>query len=282
MLLFPNITKVYFPIWQGDLNQKNIDDLLKPKATAELMKGILQGYSSTFLLMESGDKNKDEKAVAQIELAMKKLKNELEIPEGIVKPTGEVTGGKLTAYEAATIDPSNVLKSGIPLKIDFHLVRMPRNESSPIFRAILAKLFKVDSHENEPRLFAFFGRGRLLGPMVGEEIIVKHISQLAGYLCSACSCQVKRQNPGIDFLTNLNWTSYLQGSEVVIDKELPPLIGMLDVAAKADNDILVKEETEVSHVQDLENSSVFLNTALTILGAFIFILGGTFLMRRNS
>ena len=282
LLLFPNITKVYDPIWQGDLNQKNIDELLKPKATSKLMTGILQGYSSTFLLMESGNKEKDERAAETIKKAMAELKESLDIPEGIVQTDGEVTGGKLSAYQAATIDPSNVLKSGIPLKIDFNMVRMPNNDSHPIFRSILGKVFTSKKTEGEPRLFAFFGRGRLLGPMVGEEITVKHISQLSAYLCSACSCQVKRQNPGLDFLTTLNWTSYLQGSEVVVDKELPPLIGLLDISPE--DVIQDKEENEepiTKAVEGIESSSVFRNTAFTILGAFICILGGTFMMRRK-
>ena len=279
VLLYPNITQVYYPVWQGDLNEGNISDLLNSEATGELMKGILQGYSATFLLMESGEKNKDEQAAQEVQKAMKKLKDKLEIPEGIVQSDGEVTGGKLTAYEAASIDPSNVLKSGIPLKIDFHMVRMPKNSSNPIFRAILAKVFKMDSKEEEPRLFAFFGRGRLLGPMVGDEITVKHISQLSAYLCSACSCQVKRQNPGMDFLTTLNWSSYLEGSEVVVDKTLPPLIGVLDISQSQetkDEEVAVDTENK-----KLGPSPVMRNTAFTVAALMFFILGGTFIMRKK-
>ncbi|MCH2209057.1 MAG: hypothetical protein MK132_24780 [Lentisphaerales bacterium] len=281
VLLYPNITKVYYPIWQGDLNKGNLRELLEPQATGELMKGILQGYSSTFLLMESGNKESDEKAALEVQKAIEQLKEKLEIPEGIVQADGEVTGGKLTAYQAATIDPSNVLKSGIPLKIDFHLVRMPKNESNPIFRAILAKVFKTDSQEDQPRLFAFFGRGRLLGPMVGDEITVKHISQLSAYLCSACSCQVKRQNPGMDFLTTLNWTSYLEGSEVVVDKKLPPLIGMIDISEPQVETGSAESVDQVIHEQE-KSSPVVRNTALTVGGLLFFVLGGTVLMRRKA
>lgn len=281
VLLYPNITKVYYPIWQGDLNKGNLQELLEPQATGELMKGILQGYSSTFLLMESGKKEADDKAAFEVQKAMETLKEKLEIPEGIVQTDGEVTGGKLTAYQAATIDPSNVLKSGIPLKIDFHMVRMPKNESNPIFRAILAKVFKIDSKEDQPRLFAFFGRGRLLGPMVGDEITVKHISQLSAYLCSACSCQVKRQNPGMDFLTTLNWTSYLEGSEVVVDKTLPPLIGMIDISESKTQTIEDDSLIEVK-VEAPKQSPVLRNTAFTVVGLLFFMIGGTVFMRRKS
>ena len=281
VLLFPNRTRVNAPIWQGNLNQENVNELLNSKATAELMKGVLQGYSSTFLLLESGDKKKDERAVLEINQAIEKLKKELSIPEGVVQTDGSVTGNKLTAYEAASIDPSNVLRSGIPLKIDFHLVRMPQNESNPIFRAILAKTFKSDAAEKEPRLFAFFGRGRLLGPMIGEEIIQEHVMQLSQYICGACSCQVKRGNPGVDFLTNLDWYSYLAGSEVVIDKELPPLIGLIDITTSVQTDTTENTVEHVTDIKETVSSPILRNTIYSVAGLFIFILGGTLIMRKK-
>ena len=184
ILLYPSNTGVFKAVWNGVLNKDNVDELLRSQATAELMKGVLQGYSSTFLLMESGNKEKDEAAIAEINQAIKLLKETLKMPEGVVETDGNVTGGKLTPYEAAAIDPSNVLKSGIPLKIDFHLIRMPNNEANPIFRSILARTFKDESPEPEPKLFAFFGRGRLLGPMIGDDIVEKHLMQLSTYLAA--------------------------------------------------------------------------------------------------
>ena len=59
VLLYPGSTRVFKAIWEGPLNKQNVDELLHSKATGELMKGVLQGYSATFLLMESGDKAKD-------------------------------------------------------------------------------------------------------------------------------------------------------------------------------------------------------------------------------
>jgi hypothetical protein len=283
VLLYPTSTRVFKAVWEGELNKNNVDELLNSKATAELMKGVLQGYSTTFLLLESGNKEKDERAIAEINKAMKSLKEELEMPEGVVQTDGEVTGGKLTPYEAAAIDPSNVLKSGIPLKIDFHLVRMPNNDANPIFRTILARTFKDESSEAEPKLFAFFGRGRLLGPMVGDEIIVKHLKQLSLYLCGACSCQVKSQNPGIDFLTNLNWTSYLAGSEVVVDKELPPLIGLIEVEADKTQvpEVTVENSVDSLVEEKKENSSIKTSALITVLLICAFLIAGSLIIRKK-
>ena len=281
VLLYPGSTRVFKAIWEGPLNKQNVDELLHSKATGELMKGVLQGYSATFLLMESGDKAKDDRAIAEVNKAMAELKKELEMPEGVVKTDGSVTGDKLTAYQAAAIDPSNVLRSGIPLKIDFHMVRMPQSKSDPIFRTILARTFKDESTIPEPKLFAFFGRGRLLGPMIGEEILVKNLKQLSFYLCGACSCQVKSQNPGIDFLTNLDWTSYLAGSEVVIDKELPPLIGMIDIVQPK---AVLAKATPLTEKPAIEASpkSRLLRYSLLALGSLMMlVVVGTLMMRKK-
>lgn len=85
ILRFP--FKSSFPkevIWQGEFNQENVEELLNSKATEELMKGVLQGNSSTFLLMESGDEAKDKKAIELITKAIAKFEKELEIPKGVV------------------------------------------------------------------------------------------------------------------------------------------------------------------------------------------------------
>ena len=89
------------------------------------------------------------RTIAEINQAIKLLKETLKMPEGVVETDGNVTGGKLTPYEAAAIDPSNVLKSGIPLR-SFHLIRMPNNEANPIFRSILARTLKMNRLNQSP------------------------------------------------------------------------------------------------------------------------------------
>ena len=53
--------------------------------------------------------------------------------------------------------------------------------------------------------------------------------EACSYLCGACSCEVKRENPGIDLVMNKNWKKFLVGSEVIVDKVLPPLEGVGDL-----------------------------------------------------
>jgi hypothetical protein len=57
----------------------------------------------------------------------------------------------------------------------------------------------------------------------------KLMLEACSYLCGACSCEVKRENPGIDLIMNTNWTKFLVGSEIIVDKVLPPLEGVGDL-----------------------------------------------------
>jgi hypothetical protein len=50
-----------------------------------------------------------------------------------------------------------------------------------------------------------FGRGRALEPLIGRGIHPDNIMEVSSYLCGACSCEIKDQNPGIDLLLAANW-----------------------------------------------------------------------------
>jgi hypothetical protein len=77
----------------------------------------------------------------------------------------------------------------------------------------------------EAMLFPVFGRGRILDGLPASKMKAELISLASSYICGACSCEVKRGNPGADLLLTADWSEALEGSEVVIDKTLPPLEG---------------------------------------------------------
>lgn len=163
-------------------------------------------------------------------------------------------------------------------------MRMPNNGVNKIFRSILSKTHDPQETENEPKLYAFFGRGRLLGPMIGNAITSEDLTMLAEYLCGACSCQMKRQNPGLDFLTNLDWTSFLEGSEVVVDKTLPPLIGVIDMAAKPKAEKTNPEPNLADLPQAVkaeQKSTLSKNLSVTLGLVMALIIGGTFIVRKK-
>ena len=93
------------------------------------------------------------------------------------------------------------------------------------------RAFDLGEYADEPIAVAFFGRGRVLPPLVAGGITAENILGDCSYLCGACSCQVKRENPGIDALFTADWDAALGGGTVVVDKILPPLTGAGDIVA---------------------------------------------------
>ncbi len=220
------------PIWEAPFTDASVAQVEASAAYHPLAEALLSGASTVFLFMESGDAEVDAAALEQLEESLGELEHTMEIPEGIINTKGDVTGGRLTAEEARAEDPSNQLKSGIPLKIAFEIIRMGKAEAeSAVLRQILLKMQPGLSEETDaPMVFPFFGRGRVLPPMRGEMIHHENIEAAAQYLCGACSCQMKAQNPGIDSLTNLDWFRYLDGGEVMREVEVPALSGFLPEA----------------------------------------------------
>jgi hypothetical protein len=60
---------------------------------------------------------------------------------------------------------------------------------------------------------AVFGRGRALGAWPAEGFGDEQIDEASLFLLGACSCEVKRLNPGWDLLLNVDWDERLQLAE---------------------------------------------------------------------
>ena len=210
------------PIWSGDATVENANKIVQSPIRRELIKRILTGESATWLLVESGDPKKDDTAEkALIEFA-KKATGNLELPEGVI---GKNDTEKLQQIRPG--DEENVLRSDVPLKIGFSVLRISRLDPAeePFLQMLLNLEDDLGEYANEPMAFPVFGRGRILEPLIGLGLNYDNVIEHSAYLTGACSCEVKDQNPGIDLLVAMNWDAAMEGSQVIIDKMLPPLEG---------------------------------------------------------
>jgi hypothetical protein len=210
-------------IWSGALNMENARTLVDSPARREIVTRLLSGESATWVLIESGDQEKDEYAASEIEKAFIKAEGVLKIPDGVltVEEAGETS-------LAVGRDPDDALRSKIPLKIDFSLIRISRGDpAESIFLEMLMHLEDdLGEFADEPMVFPVFGRGRALEPLIGRGINGENVFEHASYFCGACSCEIKNQNPGVDLLIAANWEAAIAGSAVVVEKILPPLEGI--------------------------------------------------------
>ncbi|MCB1234233.1 MAG: hypothetical protein KDM91_04095 [Verrucomicrobiae bacterium] len=221
------------PIWSGPLNEDTARKLLDSPIRREIVKKLLSGESAVWLLLESGEAEKDDAALAAMEQANAQAREKLRVPDGVVTRSQAET-----LPISAPVNADDVLRSEVPLKIDFSVLRIGRDDpAEALFRAMLLNI-EDDLREfsAEPMVFPVFGRGRLLEPLIGRGVSDINALDYATYICGACSCEVKDQNPGMDLLISANWDAALVGSEIVMEKILPPLEGtaiLMQAAADA-------------------------------------------------
>ncbi len=108
-------------------------------------------------------------------------------------------------------DPDSKLGPGPELRVKFSLLRLRKDDpaEAPLLK-MLAGPKPAAELATGPWLAAVFGRGRVLGAWPAADFGDAEIEESCLFLLGACSCQVKRQNPGWDLLMNVNWTEELR------------------------------------------------------------------------
>jgi len=210
---FPDIFPGNIKVWEGEFTKKAIAVVLDSPSRHEIAKKLIDGTAAVWVLLESGDKVKDDAAEEIVRTRLTKLQEELEMPADPAE--GGVEDGD-EGEEAAA------------LALKFDVVRVSRKDPKEAF--FVASLLKTepDLHEfTDPMLFPIFGRGRVLYALVGKGINEDNIAEACVFMSGACSCQVKAQNPGMDVIMTAHWDRVLAELELVEDPELPPLTGVM-------------------------------------------------------
>lgn len=205
---YPEATRIPIEAFAGPLTEKHVDLLLDSPSRREIARRLLTGDTAVWVLLESGDKEKDDAAFKLVEKEAKRLATVLKLPE----------------IDAADLDEVSVDPAA--LKLQFSTVRLSRkNPQEKMFVAMLLGS-EQDLHEtDEPMAFPVFGRGRVLYAIMGGGITAENIEQAGVDLTGPCTCTVKDQNPGVDLVMAVDWDGLVE-RQVDIDKELPPLAGL--------------------------------------------------------
>lgn len=197
------------PYWSAPLSKDNVQRLLQSPARQEVARQLLQGTSAVWVLLESGNKTRDNETARRVAGELARLEKQLKLP-------------KLTA------DPEDELQSSVALKLQFSLLRLSRTD--PAEQAFVQMLLHTEADlpaiADEPMTFVLFGQGRSLPACVGKGITSELLREDAAYMAGACTCQVKQQNPGFDLLFQAPWNSIVL--QPVKTRELPPLTGLAD------------------------------------------------------
>lgn len=192
-------------LWTGSLTE--VKQVLDSPARAEITKRLGEGESAVWVLLESGDKARDDAAFDTLQKRLEYLGGTLELPK----------------LEAQDIANGLVSVAQEDLRLAFSILRVRRDDAAErLFVQMLLATERDLATTTEPIVFPVFGRGRALYALVGEGIKRETIDRAATFLIGKCSCEVKEKNPGADLLLAANWDAAVKAKSAPLP-DLPTL-----------------------------------------------------------
>lgn len=264
VVLFPRVSGIKRLAWSGPLTAETAQAVTDSPLRREITRRILNGQSAVWVLLNGGDEKIDNAVAVRLKTQLARLSKSLELPAP-VGPAG------LTSDERGNPVTEN-------LRVSFSLLRLsPRD---PRERFLVGMLISCEpdlaelSAAGKPIAIPVYGRGRALYALVGEGITERNVRIACRSLVAACSCQVKREHPGIDLLIKADWSNPA-GGRMVDDAALPSLTALTGVApAKADRSEPSYEDDTVPSVNP-GASTMWLRNTLFAAG---FIVGCVILL----
>lgn len=186
------------------VSESNVQQIVDSPVRQELVKRLTAGDSAVWVLLESGDRAKDEASLKTLE-------------DQLAKDTAWLA---LPSPEELEIKPEILEKAKIKLQISFSVISVRRDDPQEKFLVdgLLNSESDLQSFD-EPIAFPVFGRGRVLYALVGQGIAADTIRSASSFMVGPCSCQVKEQNPGFDLLLKCDWDAAV--GETFISSPLP-------------------------------------------------------------
>lgn len=173
------------PLWSGALTIEVLHELAHSPKREEIAKLLLAGKAVIWLVIESGKKAKDQALIDLLKTESETLANTIPVPRNLVR------------------DGINVL-TDLPIDANFTIVTVRADDPQ---EQMLLSLLTNGEPVTEPLVYPIFGRGRALAQFKGSKMNKGLLEETARFLCGACSCQVKAQNPGFDMLMTVRWES---------------------------------------------------------------------------
>jgi len=211
---YPQASRLPDHILSAPLTEATLKLAFDSPARQEITRRLGHGDSAVWVLLEIGDRQRDDETMKLIETRLNYLAGVLKLP---AIEAQDIAAGLVTVPEGG-------------LKLAFSLLRVSR--SDPAEAAFIQMLLgsEADLREiKEPLLFPVFGRGRALYALAGKGISHETLDEAATFLIGKCSCQVKELNPGVDLLLAANWDKLVQ-AQITADQSLPTLPTLAEVA----------------------------------------------------
>lgn len=207
---YPLATRLPGFVWSGPLASANAIPLLYSPARKELVQRLVQGDSAVWVLLESGNAQRDNAAADLLAARLAFLSATLKLPK---------------------LDAEDIAKGFVPLpdgelRVEFSMLRLSRSDAAEAALTRMLLGTETDLADvKEPIVFPVFGRGRALYALVGAGIRTETIDRAAIFLIGKCSCEVKEKNPGVDLLLAADWEKLVKAYSAPA-RDLPALTNL--------------------------------------------------------
>lgn len=189
-------------VWSGTLSGVK-PSLWTSPARDELIRRLAGGDAVVWLVFRGADEAASKQLVKQLEEQLPELAAEIPLPAGVGLPGSE-------------------LLTQLPLEVRFSVLEVDgASADEAIFRKLVTSGVLDDAAADESIVVPVFGRGRAMTALKVESIDEATTAECSGFLCGACSCQVKQSNPGFDLLLAVNWDERLWGEPYMPEQAAP-------------------------------------------------------------
>ena len=191
-------------VWSSPLREITPALIRTSPARDNLSKMLLQGDSAVWVVIRGDDGQQADAIIQSLKTTLRKLEDETPLPDGIGLPGSE-------------------LYSEVPLMVSFPILEVEAHDPAErVFlehvRSFLPRSQSASREQQSTLVVPVFGRGRALVALMADDVDPDTVADLTTFLSGACSCQVKRMNPGFDLLLDVDWKQQLFGDS---DADVP-------------------------------------------------------------
>ncbi len=187
-------------VWSGTPDAEIARSLLNSPTRTKIADLLLQRKTAVWVLLESGNRSKDNEAARIIQDELHRMESVL------TTSTPQFEGGMGWGGGPPTESPP----------ISFGFLRLQRNDPAEamLVRMLLKSKPDLEKADNETMAFPIYGKGLILDALVGKAIEPQRIWAVAEFLTGPCSCVFKDAWHGASLLLKVNWDG---GSEALKD-----------------------------------------------------------------
>ena len=255
---YPGIQQSKASIWQKPLNESHVKEIVSSPLCTKISNELSYGKTAIWLMLKSGNFEKDNKAQQILEKELGLL------------------------YNSINENPTQSTKTDT-LKTDYSLILLGQKQANESLLEAMLLYSENDliNYTDYPMVFIIFGQGRLLYTLVGDGITKRNIKEAHSILTGPCTCEIKEYNTGLDLLFNQNWSAIKKISSPNLYQ---PLSGIKkDSTYQSQNTELI---TSVKDIDDsLKESTLYRNMMMIIVILFsLTLVTGVFiaLKRKNT